>query len=92
MTRASRQAPPEPRSFEEYVQAERSGLINGKKLLAPEQVMERLCISRKKLRALCREKGDHGVRLPALKLGHKTLRFREADVLFLEWLALNNTP
>ena len=92
MTRVPNQAVPEPRSFEEYVQAERSGLISGKKLMAPEQVMERLGITRKKLRSLCGGKGTSGVRLPVLRLGHKTLRFREADVLFLEWLALNNSP
>ena len=43
-----------PRSFEEYATEEKESVLNGEKLLAPEQVMERLTITRRQLQELHR--------------------------------------
>ena len=74
-----------PKTFEEYATQERESVLNGEKLLAPEQVMERLTITRRQLQELHRGEHPRGLFLPAFKLGKKTIRYRLQDVLRLEW-------
>ena len=74
-----------PKSFEEYATEEKESVLNGEKLLAPEQVMERLTITRRQLQELHRGEPPKGLYLPAFKLGKKTIRYRLNDVLQLEW-------
>ena len=76
-------------TFEEYYQQESPNLLNGDYLLAPEQVMARLKITRKQLYQLHRGEHPRGLHLPVCRLGNKTLRYRLFDVLRLEWAALH---
>jgi len=75
--------------FREYVQQETEAILSGEKLLAPEQVMERLGITRRQLQQLHRGENPRGLYLPAYRLGKKTIRYRLKDVLRLEWESLN---
>ena len=75
-------------TFKEYTAQESEKILNGERLLAPEQVMERLTITRKQLQALHRGVHPRGLFLPAYKLGKKTIRYRLTDVLQLEWQSL----
>ena len=75
-------------SFKDYADQEANGLLNGERLLAPEQVMERLTITRRQLQELHRGEHPRGLYLPAYRLGKKTIRYRLSDVLRLEWESL----
>ena len=74
-----------PKTFEEYATEEKEKVLNGERLMAPEQVMERLTITRRQLQELHRGEHPKGLYLPAFKLGKKTIRYRLNDVLRLEW-------
>ena len=76
-------------TFKDYASEETEKILKGERLLAPEQVMERLTITRKQLQALHRGVHPRGLFLPAYKLGKKTIRYRLADVLRLEWASLH---
>ena len=71
--------------LEAYIQQETDAILQGEKLLAPEQVMERLGITRRQLMALHRGENSHGLYLPVIRLGKKTIRYRLVDVLRLEF-------
>jgi hypothetical protein len=75
-------------SFKEYAAEESEKILNGERLLAPEQVMDRLTITRRQLQELHRGENPKGLFLPAYRLGSKTIRYRLADVLRVEWQAL----
>ena len=77
-----------PPTLKEYAAQESEKILNGERLLAPEQVMERLTITRKQLQLLHRGMHPRGLFLPAYKLGKKTIRYRLSDVLQLEWQSL----
>ena len=62
---------------------------NGEVLLAPEQVMKRLHINWEQLKDLHVGRNRRGLKLPYIKLGHKTIRYRLKDVLELEWKCLS---
>lgn len=72
----------------EYVREEAEAVLKGEKLLAPEQVMERLRITRRQLQQLHRGENGKGLYLPAYRIGKKTIRYRLKDVLKLEWEAM----
>jgi hypothetical protein len=74
-----------PVTLKEYADEEGENIRNGERLLAPEQVMERLTITRRQLQALHRGVHPRGLYLPAYHLGKKTIRYRLADVLRVEW-------
>ena len=76
-------------TFEEYSKQEGPNLLNGDTLLAPEQVMARLRITRRQLQQLHRGEHPRGLYLPACRLGKKTIRYRRLDVIRLEWAALH---
>jgi hypothetical protein len=76
-------------TFQQYAAEEIGKIANGEKLLAPEQVMERLTITRRQLQTLHRGTHPRGLFLPACRLGKKTIRYRLQDVLRLEWEALH---
>ena len=76
-------------TFQEYAAEEAGPITSGEKLLAPEQVMERLTITRRQLQELHRGENSRGLYLPAFRLGKKTIRYRLADVLRLEWEAMH---
>ena len=71
--------------LEAYIRQETDAILQGEKLLAPEQVMERLGITRRQLLALHRGENTHGLYLRPVRLGKKTIRYRVADVLRLEF-------
>ena len=75
-------------TFKEYTAEESGKLLSGERLLAPEQVMERLTITRRQLQELHRGENPKGLFLPAYRLGKKTIRYRLADVLRVEWQAM----
>ena len=75
--------------FTEYAAEESEKLLSGERLLAPEQVMERLTITRRQLQELHRGEHPNGLYLPAYRLGKKTIRYRLTDVLRLEWNSLH---
>ena len=75
-------------TFKEYAAEESGKLLSGERLLAPEQVMERLTITRRQLQELHRGANPKGLFLPAYRLGSKTIRYRLADVLRVEWQAM----
>lgn len=77
-----------PPTLKEYAAQESEKILNGERLLAPKQVMERLTITRKQLQTLHRGVHSRGLFLPAYKLGKKTIRYRLSDVLQLEWQSL----
>ncbi|MBI2503807.1 MAG: hypothetical protein HYW07_11320 [Candidatus Latescibacteria bacterium] len=60
-------------TFKDYAAQESEKLLNGERLLAPAQVMERLTITRKQLQALHRGVHPRGLFLPAYRLGKKTM-------------------
>lgn len=68
---------------------EGNALLDGERLLAPEQVMARLGITKRQLNELHRGENPRGLYLPAYRLGKKTIRYRLKDVLTLEWEAMN---
>ena len=74
--------------FKDYAAEETTSILNGERLLAPEQVMERLTITRRQLQELHRGEHPNGLYLPAYRLGKKTIRYRLKDVLQLEWASL----
>ena len=76
-------------TFKDYLQQESPNLLSGEKLLAPEQVMARLGITRQQLHKIHRGEHPRGLYLPAYKLGQRTIRYRLTDVLRLEWEALH---
>lgn len=75
-------------SFKEYAAEESEKILNGERLLAPEQVMKRLTITRRQLQELHRGENPKGLFLPAYRLGKKTIRYRLIDVLRVEWHAM----
>ena len=77
--------------FQEYAAQETDSLTSGEKLLAPEQVMQRLTITRRQLQSLHGGTHPHGLFLPAYRLGKKTIRYRLTDVLRLEYEALHGS-
>lgn len=77
---------PQP-SLKDYSREETEAILSGERLLAPEQVMERLGITRRQLQEMHRGENPRGLYLPAYRLGRKTIRYRLADVLKLEWEA-----
>ena len=80
-------------TFQEYAAQETDSLTSGEKLLAPEQVMQRLTITRRQLQTLHGGTHPRGLYLPAYRLGKKTVRYRLTDVLRLEYEALHgNQP
>ena len=78
-------------TFQQYATEEMGKLASGEKLLAPEQVMERLTITRRQLQVLHRGTHPRGLFLPACRLGKNTIRYRLQDVLRLEWEAQQGT-
>jgi hypothetical protein len=76
-------------SFKDYAAQEATNLTSGEKLLAPEQVMDRLSITRRQLHSLHGGTHPRGLYLPACRLGQKTIRYRLQDVLRLEYQALH---
>ena len=71
----------EPKSdFEDYSTQEADAIRNGECLLAPEQVMARLGITRRQLHRLHRGENAKGLFLQAYRLGKKTTRYRLEDV------------
>ena len=75
-------------TLEDYLREEAEAVSTGQPLLAPEQVMERLGISWKQLQNLHSGYSRTGLRLPYVKLGSKTIRYRLRDVVELEWKCL----
>ena len=67
-----------------YAAEEADAILNGECLLAPEQVMRRWGISREHLKRLQAGRNTRNVRLPTVKIGAKTVRFRLRDVLGFE--------
>ena len=78
-------------TFQEYAAQETDSLTSGEKLLAPEQVMQRLTITRRQLHSLHGGTHPRGLFLPAYRLGKKTIRYRLTDVLRLEYEALHGS-
>jgi hypothetical protein len=74
-------------TLKDYAEEESENIRNGERLLAPEQVMARLTITRRQLQAMHRGVHPRGLYLPAYRLGKKTIRYRLADVLRVEWEA-----
>ena len=70
--------------LKEYAKEETEAILDGERLLAPEQIMDRWGISREQLKKLQAGRNCRGVRLPYLKIGSKTVRFRLRDVLAFE--------
>jgi hypothetical protein len=68
----------------EYATEETAAILNGERLLAPEQVMRRWGISREQLKRLQAGRNHRRVRLPIVKIGAKTVRFRLRDVIQFE--------
>ena len=80
---------PSVMNLENYSAQEAEALLKGEKLLSPEQVMERLGISWEQLKDLHIGRNRRDLKLPYIKLGHKTVRYRLKDVLELEWKCLS---
>lgn len=57
-------------TFKEYTAEESGKLLSGERLLAPEQVMERLTITRRQLQELHRGENPKGLFLPAGQEDH----------------------
>ena len=74
-----------PTSFNEYASEEADAIVNGERLVAPEMLMDRWAISRKELLKIVNGNHPSGVHLPALRFGSKTVRFRVADVVQVEY-------
>ena len=74
--------------YREYTKQETDAILNGERLLAPEQVMARLGITKRQLQTFHRGENPNGLYLPAYRLGKKTIRYRLKDVLRLEWQSL----
>jgi hypothetical protein len=72
-------------TFAEYSEEESRRVLKGEQLLAPEQVMARLGITRRQLMALHRGENAHGLFIKPIRIGKKTMRYRIQDVLKLEW-------
>ena len=53
--------------------------------VAPEMLMDRWMISKKELLKIVKGHHRSGVHLPALRFGSKTIRFRLADVVRVEY-------
>ena len=71
-------------TLKEYAEQESQNILNGDKLVAPEQLEERWGLSREELRRIWR--GEHPrVRLTPMRFGQRTFRFRMSDVLRVEW-------
>ncbi len=75
-------------TYDDYAASEAENITRGERLLAPEQVMERLTITKRQLQELHRGEHPKGLYLPAYRLGKKTIRYRLSDVLRLEWESL----
>lgn len=75
--------------FNNYAEQESEAILKGEELLAPEQVMKRLHINWEQLKDLHVGRNRRGLKLPYIKLGHKTIRYRLKDVLELEWKCLS---
>jgi hypothetical protein len=75
-------------TYADYAASEAENIAKGERLLAPEQVMERLGLTRRQLQELHRGENPKGLYLPAYRLGKKTIRYRLSDVLRLEWESL----
>ena len=75
---------PKATTLQEYASQEAGCVLNGDKLVAPEQLEERWGVSRAELRRMWRGEVS-GVYLPPLRFGQRTIRFRLADVLRVEW-------
>ena len=73
------------KGFEDYVKEETEPFLKGNKLLTPEMVIERLGITKRQLQELTRGENPHGLFLPAIRLGKKTIRYRMIEVLRLEF-------
>ena len=74
--------------LEEYSRQEADAVLEGERLLEPEQVMRRWGISREQLKKLQAGRNRQGRRLPYIRIGARTTRFRIKDVLAFEltWL------
>ena len=68
----------------QYATEETDAILNGERLLAPEQVMRRWGISREQLKRLQAGRNSRQLRLPIVKIGAKTVRFRLRDVIQFE--------
>ena len=77
-------------TFDEYAAQESTGVLNGDKLVAPEQLLERWKITPGELRKLYRGRHSSGLLLPVIEFGPKTKRFRLTDVLWLEYQLMKN--
>ena len=79
-------------SAETYANEEADAISNGEKLVAPEMLMDRWMISRKELLKIVNGHHRSGVHLPALRFGSKTIRFRLADVVRVEYELYGRDP
>ena len=73
--------------FKRYCREEADALLDGERLLTPDQVMTRLNITRRQLQELHRGENPW-LALPPVRLGKKTIRYRLKDILKLEYDAL----
>ena len=71
-------------SFKDYAAEEVDEILNGRTLLAPEDLLPRWKLSSKELRKLYSGQHPSGVYLPAIRFGLKTVRFRLCDVVRVE--------
>jgi hypothetical protein len=72
-------------TFEDYASEESDAIANGDRLVAPEMLRDRWGISQKELLKIVNGIHRSGVHLPALRFGSKTMRFRLADVVRVEY-------
>ncbi len=70
--------------LKEYLKEETDRILDGERLLVPEQVMKRWGISREQLKKLQAGRNRRGIQLHSVKIGAKTVRFRLKDVLAVE--------
>ena len=77
-------------NLKKYASNESESILNGERLVAPEMLMDRWQISRKEVMKLANGHHPSGVFLPSLRFGSKTVRFRLADVVEVEYRLYEN--
>ncbi len=75
-------------SLGDYIDQEMKVLGEKIALLTDEEVMSRLQITSRELMNARQGRSMRGVRLRAMKLSNKTIRYRWGDVLAFEWACL----
>jgi hypothetical protein len=68
----------------DYAAEEIGEILDGKALLAPQDLLSRWKISAKELKKLCSGTHPSGAFLPSVRFGLKTIRFRLRDVVRVE--------